>query len=262
MTPIVLTIAGSDPSGGAGIQADLKTFHQHGVYGTSVLTLLTAQNTCTVEAVEVLNPSFVIAQLDAVLSDMHPQAAKTGALGTVEIIDAVAARASRFDFPLVIDPVMISKHGVALLDRDATNHLKNRLLPHAFLVTPNSLEAAVLTGIQVEDPASMERAAAMIADLGCPNVLVKGGHLTDDALDVLWSDGRVHRFVSQRMESNNTHGTGCVLSASITARLARGEELLAAVGGAKEFVTCAIRSAPRLGSGIGPANLHTDAGKT
>ena len=256
MTPVALTIAGSDPSGGAGIQADLKTFHQHGVYGMSVITLLTVQNTRTVDAVEVLEPGFIRAQLDAVFEDIPPHAAKTGALGNAAAIDAVARRAAGFSFPLVIDPVMVSKHGSPLLDNDASGILRDRLLPCAFLVTPNIPEAAVLSQMEVTDPPSMEKAAEVIARLGPRNVLVKGGHLRDDALDVLWSEGRIHRFPSERVGTKNTHGTGCVFSAAITAHLARGEELTSAITKAKAFITEAIRTNPGLGTGYGPTNLH------
>jgi hydroxymethylpyrimidine/phosphomethylpyrimidine kinase len=256
MTAVALTIAGSDPSGGAGLQADLKTFHQHGVYGTSVVTLLTVQNTRAVDAVEGLSPAFVLAQLDAVLADVPPVAAKTGALGSAAVIEALARRAADFGFPLVVDPVMISKHGHALIDPDAAGVLAKKLLPHAFLVTPNMREAAALAGFDVDDLPAMERAAATIALRGVPHVLVKGGQLTGASVDVLWSDGELHRFAADRIDTHHTHGTGCVYSAAITARLARGEPLLAAVQGAKTFVTDAIRTNPELGGGYGPINMH------
>lgn len=259
MTPVALTIAGSDPSGGAGLQADLKTFHQHGVYGTSVVTLLTVQNTRTVDAVEVLDPAFVIAQLDAVLGDIPPQAAKTGALGNAAVIEAVADRAATFAFPLVVDPVMISKHGAALIDEDAVGVLRERLLPHAFVTTPNLREAAALARMEVTNPASMERAAEVIAGLGAANVVVKGGQLEPEALDVLWSAGRIVRLPTDRVDSQNTHGSGCVFAAAIVAGLAHGSEVEAAVRSAKAFVTAAIRTAPGLGAGLGPTNLHTPA---
>ena len=256
MTPVALTVAGSDPSGGAGIQADLKTFHQHGLYGTSVLTLLTVQNTQTVDAVQVLDAGFVVAQLDAVLADIPPQAAKTGALGSAAVIEALADRAADFSFPLVVDPVMITKHGASLLDADAADVLKKKLLPHAFLVTPNLPEAAALARMDVVDPASMEKAAAAIARLGPKHVLVKGGHLESQAVDLLFSDGQAIRFPSDRIDSRNTHGTGCVFSAAITAALAKGRPLVHAIECAKAFITEAIRTNPGLGHGFGPVNLH------
>jgi hydroxymethylpyrimidine/phosphomethylpyrimidine kinase len=256
MMPVALTIAGSDPSGGAGLQADLKTFHQHGVYGMSVVTLLTVQNTLTSDAVRVLEPAFVAAQLDAVLADIAPAAAKTGALGNAEVIEAVAERAARFRFPLVVDPVMVGKHGAELLESGAAAALKERLLPVTFLVTPNLAEAAVLADMEVGDERSMKAAAAAIASLGPKHVLVKGGHLEGQAVDLLWSEGRTHRLPTARIETPNTHGAGCVLSAAITARLAKGEDPVSAARGAKRFVTEAIRANPGLGGGRGPLNLH------
>ena len=255
MQAVALTIAGSDPSGGAGLQADLKTFHQHGVYGMSVVTLLTVQNTQTVTQVHIQTPALVLDQLDAVLSDIPPAAAKTGALGSPEVIEAIADRAAGFGFPLVIDPVMISKHGARLIEQRATEILVRRLLPCAFLITPNLHEAAALTGRPVEDEAGMADAARAIADLGAKNVLVKGGHLAGEAVDLLWTAGQLHRLVSPRLATPHTHGTGCVYSAAITARLARGEPLVEATAGAKHFVTEAIRTHPALGRGLGPTNL-------
>ena len=258
MTPVAMTIAGSDPSGGAGLQADLKTFHQHGVYGTSVVTLLTVQNTRTVLAVEILKPDFVMAQLDAVLADIPPRASKTGALGNVEVISAIADRAKGFKFPLVIDPVMVSKHGVPLLAPEATKALIDHLLPCAFLITPNLAEASRLAGIEVSDISTMEEAARRIGDMGPRHVLLKGGHLAGESTDLLWSNGQIHRFPGSRIDTLHTHGTGCVLSAAITARLARGESLLSAVEGAKKFVHKAIATHPGLGGGHGPINMFAD----
>jgi hydroxymethylpyrimidine/phosphomethylpyrimidine kinase len=254
MMPVALTIAGSDPSGGAGIQADLKTFHQHAVYGASAVTLLTVQNTRTVAGIEFVAPAFVAAQIDAVVSDIPPQAAKTGALGRADIIEAVADRARGFRFPLVVDPVMVSKHGLPLLADDAVDALVKRLLPHAALVTPNLPEAARLAGFAVEDAAGMERAARAIHAMGARNVLVKGGHLAESAMDLLFADGRVTVFPGERIASAHTHGTGCTLAAAITARLARGDALVEAVAGARRFVREAIATAPALGGGCGPVN--------
>jgi hydroxymethylpyrimidine/phosphomethylpyrimidine kinase len=177
-------------------------------------------------------------------------------------MEAVAGRLAGCGFPLVVDPVMISKHGLALLDRDAAHVLRTKLLPHAFLVTPNSLEAAVLAEMSVEDQVSMAKAAAEIARMGVRHVLVTGGHLHSDATDVLYSDGEIFQFHGQRIPTENTHGSGCVFSAAITARLARGEDLKTAIAGAKTFVTRAIRSNPSLGRGCGPTNLHVDVPPT
>ena len=256
MMPVGLTIAGSDPSGGAGLQADLKTFHQHGVYGTSIVTLLTVQNTQTVSAVEILNVDFVLAQLDAVLEDILPRAAKTGALGNAAVIETIAERAERFSFPLVIDPVMVSKHGAPLIDDKAVQVLRRKLLPHAFLITPNVPEAARLAEMEITDLSAMEKAAAAISRLGAKNVLVKGGHLEGDPVDVLWCAGEKHSLPAQRVDTRHTHGTGCVYSAAITARLAKGERLVPAVKKAKQFITAAIQNSPGLGQGYGPVDMH------
>lgn len=254
--PVTLTIAGSDPSGGAGIQADLKTFHQHETFGASVITLLTVQNTQSVSAVEMVDTNFVVAQLNAVLNDLPVAAAKTGALGSAEMISAVALEAAKFTFPLVVDPVMISKHGTPLLAESASETLKSKLLPHAFLITPNLDEAAALTGLKVDSIATMKDAARAIAAMGPPNVLVKGGHLEGEAVDVLFSDGEFYQFSSKRLETKNTHGTGCVTSAAITANLANGMNVVNAVGAAKSFITRAIETNPNLGNGYGPVNMH------
>jgi hydroxymethylpyrimidine/phosphomethylpyrimidine kinase len=262
MIPIALTIAGSDPSGGAGIQADLKTFHQFGVYGTSVLTLVTVQNTVEVSRVEVLAADLVAEQLEAVSSDMSLRAAKTGALGSVAIIEEVAARAAEFSFPLVIDPVMISKHGASLLSEPARSALVHELLPHAFLLTPNLQEAFAICGIESWDQRGVEYAARAIADLGPQAVLVKGGHLHGDApeapeteaKDTLFWKGELHHFTAPRIRTKNTHGTGCTLSAAITACLAQGMGLIAAVETAKRFITRAIETNPGIGKGYGPVN--------
>ena len=258
MTSTALTIAGSDPSGGAGLQADLKTFHQHGVYGMSVVTLLTVQNTRAVSAVEMVRPDLVIAQLLAVLDDIPPRAAKTGALGNAEIIEAVAGKLAGTSFPLVIDPVMISKHGAPLMAPEAVKALVSLLLPRAFLVTPNLAEAEHLADMRVADTDSMEQAARRIASMGPRHVLIKGGHLQGDSVDLLLAEGKVRLLPAPRVETPHTHGTGCVLSAAITARLARGEDVAKAVEGAKAFVHRAIGSNPGLGGGFGPINIFAD----
>ncbi len=256
MIPVALTIAGSDPSGGAGIQADIKTFHQLGVYAASVVTLITVQNTRSVRSVEVLSAGLVEAQLEAVLEDMPPLAAKTGALGSEEIISAVARRAGGFGFPLVVDPVMVSKHGMPLIDERAREVLLEKLVPCAYLVTPNLEEAGLLACTAVHDLDTMEEAARRIAARGARAVLVKGGHLAGEAVDVLYWNGRFHRFSSPRIDTRHTHGTGCTFSAAITAGLAAGLSLLQAVEKAKKYITAAIRSNPGLGHGYGPVNHH------
>ena len=254
MIPVALTIAGSDPSGGAGIQADLKTFHQFGVYGTAVLTLLTVQNTASVDAVKYLDADFVLAQLDALLEDIPPQAAKTGALGTREIIEALAEKAAQFSFPLVVDPVMISKHGAPLLEKEAQSALRHKLLPRAYLVTPNIHEAMALAAMEYRDSSSLKQAAQTIADLGPKAVLIKGGHLSEEATDLLYTGGQFHSFSARRIETRHTHGTGCTYSAAITAGLAKGADLFQAVATAKQYITRAIETNPGLGHGFGPIN--------
>lgn len=261
MKPIALTIAGSDPSGGAGIQADLKTFHQFGVYGEAVITLLTIQNTQRVDAVECLLPGFVLQQIEAVISDIPPAAAKTGALGTKDIVEAVADAAGSFKFPLVVDPVMISKHGAPLIAEEARRAVLEVLLKRAFLVTPNLHEAEALTGDRVRNVTDMLEAARKLRRHGARNVVVKGGHLEGGkSTDVLLAeDGSVHLYPGERIDTPHTHGTGCTYSAAITAGLASGLQLPAAVERAKRFITEAIRSNPGLGHGSGPVNHHAPA---
>ena len=254
--PVALTIAGSDPSGGAGIQADLKTFHQCAVYGAAAITLITVQNTTSVERVECLDPELIVQQIRAVIGDIPPNAGKTGALGNRAIIQAVAAVAAEFGFPLVVDPVMISKHGAPLLADDARAVLIKDLIPRAFLLTPNLPEAAALAGIAVHDLASMREAALRMAAAGAQNVLVKGGHLAGRAVDILLHNGDWYEFAAPRIHTLHTHGTGCTYSAAITAGLAKGLALPEAVDMAKRYIQEAIRTNPGLGHGCGPVNHH------
>lgn len=254
MRPVALTIAGSDPSGGAGLQADLKTFHQHGVYGMSVVTLLTVQNTTGVTRVEALSAQLVSQQLEAVLSDIVPGAAKSGALGSTELVEWLADRAKRFTFPLVVDPVMISKHGHPLLDHSARLALIKQLLPVTTLLTPNTHEAAALTGRTIETLADAREAARALAQLGPKHVLVKGGHLQGDPVDVLISGDQLTELRAARVDTRQGHGTGCTLSSAITAHLALGRPLSEAVARAKTWLTEALRTAPGLGHGVGPVN--------
>ena len=256
MRPVCLTIAGSDCSGGAGLQADLKTFHQFGAYGTSAVTLVTVQNTVRVSRVEILPPELVTQQILAVIEDLPPAAAKTGALGSAAVVRAVAGilRETAPRFPLVVDPVMISKHGTPLLDEPARAALCDHLLPLAALVTPNIEEAAALARMPVRNISEMREAARRISAFGPRAVLVKGGHLEGDALDLLYTDGHFLELTSPRFDTPHTHGTGCTSSAAITAGLALGASLEQAVRAAKEFITEAIRTAPGLGHGHGPVN--------
>ncbi len=256
MRPVALTIAGSDPSGGAGIQADLKTFHQFGVYGEAVITLLTVQNTRAVSAVETVRPEFVAQQISAVLADIPPGAVKTGALGTAAIVEAVAVALSDGPrIPLVVDPVMVSKHGSPLMDAAAEQALVKLLLPLATLLTPNVPEAEALAGMTIAGEQEMVEAARRIQAFGVCAVLIKGGHLTgNEAIDVLVDGDRVVRFPGRRIDTNHTHGTGCTYSAAIAAGLAAGNHLYDAIARAKGFLQAAIEGAPGLGRGLGPVN--------
>ncbi len=255
---IALTIAGSDSGGGAGIQADLKTFHQFGVFGTSATVALTAQNTLGVRAVEPVSPAMVTAQLDALADDLPPDALKTGMLAEAGLVRLVAATVRAREWsPLVVDPVMVSSSRDRLLTREAEQVLRDELLPLAALVTPNLDEAEILTGRDVRDVQAMERAAAELTSLGAAAALIKGGHLETDVLtDVLVWSGGVRRFRHPRIRTTSTHGTGCTLSAAVTAGLALGRDLELAVGDALDYVARAIAAAPSLGQGHGPLN-HT-----
>lgn len=250
-TPIALSIAGSDPSGGAGLQADLKTFHQLGVYGEAVITLITVQNTHGIHRVKVLAPDLVAEQIHAVINDIPPKAIKIGALGSRGIVDAVAAVS--FTAPLVVDPVLAGSDGQLLLDREARRSFVERLLPKSTLLTPNLSEAAELSGITVDGLDSMKRAAEKLIRMGAGNVLVKGGHLPGDAVDILLlRSGELREYATARIDTRHTHGTGCTYSAAIAAGLAKGLDLPDAIAEAKRFITAAIREAPQLGGGRGP----------
>ncbi len=253
---IALTIAGSDSGGGAGIQADLKTFHQFGVFGTSVIVAVTAQNTLGVRAVEPVSAATVTAQLTALAEDLPPAALKTGMLAEAALVRLVAnaIRANGWG-PLVVDPVMVATSGHRLLTGEGEVAIRETLLPLATLVTPNLDEAAILTGRAVGDVAAMERAGAALVALGAGAALVKGGHLQGDRLtDVLVTRAGVRRFTHPRIITRATHGTGCTLSAAVTAGLALGRPLEAAVTDALAFVHRAIAAAPPLGAGAIPLN--------
>ena len=250
--PKALTIAGSDSGGGAGIQADLKTFSAFQVFGMSVLTAVTAQNSVGVTGVHNLPPEFVALQLDAVLDDFGADAVKIGMLSTAGIIRAVADRlAVHRGAPVVLDPVMIAKSGDPLLQPDARQALLETVLPLATVVTPNLHEASVLAGLPVATETDMEEAARRIFRRGCGHVLVKGGHLKDSATDILYDGTAFTRFPGPRLASNNTHGTGCTYSSAIAAGLAHGKPLAAAIGEAKAYVTAAIREGFQAGRGVG-----------
>ena len=254
---IALTIAGSDSGGGAGIQADLKTFQRFGVFGTSAITAITAQNTRGVRSWEAVSPDLVRAQIDAVAEDLMPGAIKTGMIGNASVASSVAAAIKDHAFQnYVLDPVMVATSGDPLFDGDAIDVIRTKLAPLASLITPNFHEAAILTGEKIEDEDDMARVAEMIVnDLGTPAVLIKGGHLQsgDRVVDILY-DGDVRAFRGPLIDTSNTHGTGCTLSAAITAQLAKGESLHGAVRRAIDYVHNAIATAPGLGSGHGPLN--------
>jgi hydroxymethylpyrimidine/phosphomethylpyrimidine kinase len=250
--PKALTIAGSDSGGGAGIQADLKTFSAFRTFGMSVLTAVTAQNSVGVTGVHNLPPEFVALQLDAVLGDFGADAIKIGMLSTAPIVEAVAERLrDRAQAPIVLDPVMIAKSGDPLLQPDARKALIERVLPLAEVVTPNLHEAAALADLPVATEADMEEAARRIHRRGPRHVLVKGGHLKDSATDILYDGRAFTRFPGPRVDSNNTHGTGCTLSAAIAAGLAHGRPLAQAITEAKAYVTAAIREGFAAGRGVG-----------
>jgi hydroxymethylpyrimidine/phosphomethylpyrimidine kinase len=252
LIPKALTIAGSDSGGGAGIQADLKTFSAFRVFGMSVLTAVTAQNSVGVQGVENLPPAFVAQQLRSVLDDFGTDAAKCGMLSTAGIIDAIAdVLAGHRIEKLVVDPVMVAKSGDPLLQADARTALADRILPLALVVTPNLPEAEVLAGMRVVEPEDMEEAARRIHVMGPRYVLVKGGHLKGDATDLLWNGREFTRFTAARVDSANTHGTGCTFSAAIAAGLARGQALGDAIRSAKAYVTRAIREGFKAGRGVG-----------
>jgi hydroxymethylpyrimidine kinase/phosphomethylpyrimidine kinase len=249
--PVALTIAGSDPSGGAGIQADVVTFARFGVHGASVVTALTAQDTRGVHAVMAVPSELVAQQLTAVRDDLDVRAAKTGMLLGAAIVDVVADALARRPVPaLVVDPVLRATSGDALLDPAALDLLRARLLPLATLVTPNLEEAEALTRRRVDDPAAMRDAArALVDELGAGAALVKGGHLTGPALDVLYDGGALHELSASRVAGGAVRGTGCALSAAVTAGLALGHDLRAAVDAAKRWVSAAITGAEPLGRG-------------
>jgi hydroxymethylpyrimidine/phosphomethylpyrimidine kinase len=260
--PIALTIAGSDSGGGAGIQADLKTFHQFGVFGTSAIVAITAQNTRGVTAVHPVPLPTVRAQLQALADDLQPAATKTGMLATAELVAEVADALARHAFtPYVCDPVMVASSGDRLLDADAVAVVRERLVPLATLVTPNLDEAALLADCPVETTDDMARAGQSLLGLGARAVLIKGGHRRDDEIvDVLVTAAGARLFSHPRIRTTSTHGTGCTLSAAVTAGLALGRPLDEAVADAVAFVQRAIAEAPPLGSGHGPLNHFVPAG--
>jgi len=255
---VALTVAGSDSGGGAGVQADLRTFAAHGIHGASALTAITAQNSLGVTAWTALEPAMVVAQMEAVATDMKVAATKTGMLATAAIVAGVAEAAARLGLaPLVVDPVMVAKSGDRLLDAAAERAYVERLFPLATLVTPNLHEASALLGRPVRDVVEMRAAARDLRALGAGAVLVKGGALAGDAVDVFFDGERLVDLAAPRVDTPNVHGTGCTLSSAICARLAQGEDLLDAVRGAKAYLTEALRHSYAVGRGRGlPDHLY------
>ncbi|HEU4455798.1 MAG TPA: bifunctional hydroxymethylpyrimidine kinase/phosphomethylpyrimidine kinase [Longimicrobium sp.] len=254
--PIALTIAGSDSGGGAGIQADLKTFQAFGVFGTSAITAITVQNTLGVTGVHAIPVDTVRAQIAAVVSDLPPAACKSGMLATADLVRAVAESIREHALPnFVLDPVMVATSGDRLLRSDAERTIMEELLPLAALVTPNLDEAAILVGEPLEDEAAMRRAAAVLVERGARAALVKGGHLRAETLvDVLFDGREWHEWRRPRLHTRSTHGTGCTLSSAIAAGLAHGRDLRRSVEDALEFVQRAMKAAPDIGAGHGPLN--------
>ncbi|RLV56903.1 bifunctional hydroxymethylpyrimidine kinase/phosphomethylpyrimidine kinase [Aeromicrobium phragmitis] len=260
--PVMLTIAGSDPSGGAGIQADLKTSSALGVYGASVLTALTAQNTRGVSGIHAVPAAFVDAQLSAVLEDLDVRAVKIGMLGDPDVIEAIARRLEqRREIPVVLDPVMVATSGDRLVPESAVEAIRSQLVPRAMVVTPNVPETEVLADMDVDSVDDFEAAGRALIGAGAAHVLVKGGHLGGgEVVDVLVSAGGVKRFVLPRIDSANTHGTGCTLSAAIAARIALGDEVGDAIASARAFLQRALAGAVdrRYGAGHGPVDHLID----
>ena len=253
--PKAMTIAGSDSGGGAGIQADLKTFSALGVYGSSTLTAITAQNTVGVTMVHEIPIDIIVAQIDAVLSDIGADAVKTGMLASSAIVETVAEEMERHQVSrLVVDPVMVAKSGDRLLREDAVEALRTRLIPLAAVVTPNIPEAEALTGLKIETDEDVRRAAEAIVQLGARAVVVKGGHREGPATDLFYDGARFQEFSAPRIDTVNTHGTGCTFASAVAAGLAKGLEVVESVQLAKDYVTEAIRRSFPLGQGHGP--LH------
>ncbi|MCC8172721.1 MAG: bifunctional hydroxymethylpyrimidine kinase/phosphomethylpyrimidine kinase [Parabacteroides sp.] len=257
--PVALTIAGSDSGGGAGIQADLKTFSALGVYGASVITAVTAQNTCTVNGIQAIEPAIVQKQLEAVFEDLQVDAVKTGMLHNTEAVLRIAEAIDRYRPPyLVVDPVMVSTSGCRLIENDTIETIKSRLFGRATLITPNIDEAELLSGLPVRNPAEMERAAARLLELGCRAVLMKGGHLAGkESTDMLFAAGNEPLYLhADTVRTGNSHGTGCTLSSAIAAYLALGLGLHQAVVSAKQYISEALRQGAdvKTGNGHGPVN--------
>lgn len=251
----VLTIAGSDSCGGAGIQADLKTFSAHGTYGMSVITAVTVQNTQGVFGCQDIAPDIIKGQIDAIFTDIEVSAVKIGMVSQIETICVIADKLKQYQPQnVVLDPVMISKSGFDLMKAEAKDTLIKKLIPLAYIITPNLPEAEVITGFEIKDIVSMEKAAKKIYEMGAKNVLIKGGHLKDNATDLLFDGKKIITFEMEHISTKNTHGTGCTLSSAIASNLANGETVEQAVKHAKEYITTAIEHSLAIGKGVGPTN--------
>jgi len=257
---LAMTIAGSDSGGGAGLQADLKTFQTFNVYGTSALTSVTAQNTTGVRSVENIKPEVVGDQIDMIMEDMGCDAAKTGMVSNKDIIEVISNKIQKHALnKLVVDPVMVAKSGARLLNQKAENTLIEKLVPLAYLLTPNIPEAELLSGLSIGNKSDMKVAAKKIHDLGPSNILVKGGRLEgEEALDIFYNGRDSLSLSAKRIDSKNTHGTGCTSSAAITACLAKGYSIVNSIKIAKEFISRSIENAPKIGQGYGPLYHKTE----
>ncbi|UFU01409.1 bifunctional hydroxymethylpyrimidine kinase/phosphomethylpyrimidine kinase [Radiobacillus kanasensis] len=253
--PLALSIAGTDPTGGAGIQADLKTFQEREVYGMSVITSVVAQNTIGVQDVHHIPLDFIESQLKSVLSDLPPHSVKTGMIATPEMMEMIAAYLRNQSIPYVLDPVMVAKSGHALMDPASQDIVREALVPLATIVTPNIPEAEILVDFQIQDLYDAQRAAkVLVEELGAEAAVVKGGHLKGEAVDILYVNNRFYTFPSIRTNTKHTHGTGCTFSAVLAAELAKQKSIVEAVSIAKKFITDAIRYTLNIGNGNGPTN--------
>ena len=261
----LLTIAGSDCSGGAGIQADLKTFSAHGAFGMSVVVSVVAENTSRVISIQDITPQIIKDQIDAIFEDIPVHGVKTGMLSGIETMKAVAEKLREYKpANLVVDPVMIAKGGCALMQPDALDTLISEIIPLSYLITPNIPEAVTITGMTISSIDDMKKAAVIIHKMGAANVLIKGGHSQGDAEDILFDGENYYSFITKRIDTKNTHGTGCTFSSAITADLANGMDIQNAVKSAKDYITMAIEHALPIGKGHGPTNhfykLYKDSG--
>jgi hydroxymethylpyrimidine/phosphomethylpyrimidine kinase len=260
--PIALTVAGTDPTGGAGVLADIKSFQSRGVYGMSAITSLTAQNTLGVQDVYNIPEQFLAAQLTSIFDDEIPDAMKSGMIATSEMMKVIKSFVEQSDVPYVIDPVMIATSGDSLISEEAVNYLREHLLQSAVCITPNIMEAEKLTGMSIESDTDVKRSAKVfIEEMGVNSVIIKGGHLKGDAVDYLYTKNNSKTISSERIETNHTHGTGCTFSAVITAELAKGRAIEQAIDTAKKYITEAIRHTPGIGRGNGPVNHFSYKGE-